>query len=189
MTQLNTLLELRTKIKEKKPEFIRQDTHKRKKLSIKWRKPKGIHSKIRHHFKGRGKMPSPGYKSPRKTKGLHHSGLKMIRVFSPEDVKKVRKEIEGIVVPKNIGMKKRFEILKESKTMGISVLTLDIDQQLKNIDDLISSKKKKEAKDTKKDDVNLRTKEAKEKISESLSEENKKSMEKKEKDKILTKRT
>src|SRR3989338_8268748 len=91
MTEINTLLELRTRIKERKPDFIRQDNPKRMKENDKWRKQKGIHSKIRHKFKGRRKMPSPGYKSPRKVKGLHHSGLKMIHVFSASDASKIRK--------------------------------------------------------------------------------------------------
>src|SRR3989344_9388886 len=95
-----SLLEIRKELKERKPEFIRQDNPKRKKLNYKWRKPKGIHSKIRHHFKGRRKMPSPGYKSPRKVKGLHSSGLKMIHVFSASDASKIRKETEGIIIPK-----------------------------------------------------------------------------------------
>ena len=84
MTQ--QLIELRKAIKEKKPIFIRQDNPKRKKLSYKWRKPKGIHSKIRHHFKGRRKMPSPGYKSPAAVRGFHSSGLKIVYVFTPTDV-------------------------------------------------------------------------------------------------------
>ena len=48
-----TLLNVRKEMKERKPEFIRQDNPKRMKLNYKWRKPKGVHSKIRHHFKGR----------------------------------------------------------------------------------------------------------------------------------------
>ena len=102
MTQLNTLLELRNKIKDRKPNFIRQDYQRRKRLGrkLKWRKPKGIHSKIRHHFKGRRKMPSPGYKSPRSVKGMHSSGLKIINIFSIDDITKIKKGSEGIIISK-----------------------------------------------------------------------------------------
>ena len=93
MTQLNTLLELRSKMKNKKPVFIRQDNPKRPKLSDKWRKPKGIHSKIRHHFKGRRKMPSPGYKSPAEVKGLHATGLKIVMAYSAGDLSKINKTL------------------------------------------------------------------------------------------------
>ena len=138
-----SLLQVRNEMKERKPVFIRQDNPKRRKLNYKWRKPKGVHSKIRHHFKGRRKMPSPGYKSPAEVKGLHSSGLKMIRVFSADDVKKIKKENEGIIIPKSIGMRRRLEILKKANEMGTMVLNLNADESIKKIEEFVSSKKKK----------------------------------------------
>ena len=49
-------LELRKKIKAKKPNFVSQDTHKRKRIRPRWRKPRGWHSKIRLHKIGYRKM-------------------------------------------------------------------------------------------------------------------------------------
>jgi large subunit ribosomal protein L32e len=190
MTQINILLELKSKIKERKPNFIRQDTHKRKKLSIKWRKPKGIHSKIRHHFRGRSKMPSPGYKSPRKVRRLHDSGLKIVLVHSTDDLKSIKKEGEGIIISKTVGMKKRLAILKKAKESNINILNVNVDEQIKKIEDFVNSKKKKEQKVTKKEEVKekeSKTKEQTEKPAE-LSDEQKKKAEKEEKDKVLTKR-
>lgn len=188
MTQLNTLLELRNKIKEKKPDFIRQDNPKRMKVNDKWRKPKGIHSKIRHHFKGRRKMPSPGYKSPLRVKDLHSTGLKIVHVASVEDVTKIKKESEGIVIVKTIGRKKRLEILKKAKEFNINVLNINVDEQIKNIEDFINSRNKTERKETKKE-----VKEEQEKVKETKeksqpNEEDKKETEKKEKDRVLTKK-
>lgn len=187
MTQINTLLELRNKIKDKKPYFIRQDYQRRKRLGrkLKWRKPKGIHSKIRHHFKGRRKMPSPGYKSPVKVRSLHSSGLNPINVSSIDDVMKVKKESEGIVVPKTIGAKKRLQILKKAKELNVEILNLNIDEHIKKIEDIINSKKKKESKETKKEANEQRETEAKI-PKEKTSDEQKKKAEKLEKDKILT---
>ena len=65
------LLQVRKELKERKPEFIRQDNPKRKKLNYKWRKPKGIHSKMRHNRRGKRGSPSPGYGSPNEIKGYH----------------------------------------------------------------------------------------------------------------------
>ena len=187
---MKTLLELRTKIKNKKPDFLRQDNPKRMKLNDKWRKPKGIHSKIRHHFKGRRKMPSPGYKSPIKVKGMHFSGLQIVNVRSIDDIKEIKKQSEGIVVAKNVGTKKQLEIFKKAKELDIKVLNLDVDDKIKNIEDFISSKNKtnikeakKEIKQTKKEEI----KETKEEVEKST-DENKKELEKKEKDKLLTKK-
>ena len=215
MTELKTLLEIRNEIKERKPDFIRQDNPKRMKVNYKWRKPKGIHSKIRHKFKGRRKMPSPGYKSPIKVKGLHSSGLEIINIYSIKDISQIKKESQGIVIAKTIGMKKQFEILKKAKELGIKVLNLNVDGQIKKIEDIINSKKKKDAKEkkaevkeekkpkeTKKEEIKkeAKTKESKENISEKKSEEDRKESnaserrtrsqltEKKEKDKLLTKK-
>ena len=184
---IEKLLEIRRDLKERKPEFIRQDTHKRKRLSIKWRRPKGIHSKIRHHFKGRRKMPSPGYKSPLEVRWLHSSGLKIINVYSVEDIKKIKKENEGIVIAKNVGLKNKFEILKKAKELNIIVLNLNVDEQIKKIEDLIASKKKT-IKEEKKEEVKKEETKAEPKEKRGLSDEKRKETMRKEKDKILTKR-
>ena len=195
MTQINTLLELRSKIKSKKPEFIRQDYQRRMRLGrkLKWRKPKGIHSKIRHHFKGRRKMPSPGYKSPREVRGLHASGLAMVMGFSVDDVKKIKNGSEGIVIPGNVGMKKRLEILRKAKEFDVKILNMSIDDGIKKIENFINSKKKSDAKEVKKEAKETKKEEPKEqreseKSSEKLTEEQRKKADKREKDKLLTKK-
>ena len=201
-----TLLEVRKELKERKPVFIRQDNPKRRKLNYKWRKPKGIHSKIRHKFKGRRKMPSPGYKSPREVKGLHFSGLKIINVSSVDNLTVIKKENEGIIVAKNVGMKKQLEILKKAKELDIKVLNLNVDGQIKKIEDIINLKKKV-PKETRKEEVKkeeskkeTKEKESKENLAEKQVEEDRKESnaserrtrsqltEKKEKDKILTRK-
>ena len=190
MTQINTLLELRSKIKDKKPEFIRQDSPKRMKVGFKWRKPKGIHSKIRHHFKGRRKMPSPGFKSPLKVRGLHASGLKIVNVSSVNEVQKIKKNTEGIILSKSVGAKKRLEILKKAKELNITILNLNVDEHIKKIEDMINSKKPKTEKEAKKEIKEKPVKEPKGQKEEKqqASDDTKKEAEKKERDKLLTKR-
>lgn len=189
---MNDLLEIRKRLKEKKPIFIRQDTQKRKKLALKWRKPKGLHSKIRHQFRGKMKLPSPGYKSPLKVKGMHSSGLKIVRVFSADDVKKISKAGEGIVVSKAVGMKKRLEILKKAKELEVEVLNFNADERIKKIEDFIASKKKTAAKEIKKEPAEK--KEGKKDGGQdaqkdgAMTEEQKKESDKKEKDRVLTKK-
>jgi len=191
------LLQLRKELKEKKPVFIRQDNPKRMKLNDKWRKPKGIHSKIRHKFKGRRKMPSPGYKSPRKVKGFHSSGLRMVSVFSAHDITKIKNGIEGAVISKSVGMKKRLQMLEKAKETKVTVLNLNVDEHISKIRNFMSSKKK-EQKEPRKEEIKkeakekeIRHEETKEKTEKPTDEnktEDKKKTEKKEKDKLLTKK-
>ena len=44
---IQKLLEVRKQLKERNPEFIRQDTHKRKKLEIKWKKTQKSAGRVR----------------------------------------------------------------------------------------------------------------------------------------------
>ena len=183
------LLDVRKEIKERKPIFIRQDNPKRMKLNYKWRKPKGIHSKIRHHFKGRRKMPSPGYKSPAEVKGLHDSGLKIVNVFSIDDIAKINKNGGGAVISKKIGQRKKIEILRKAKELNVKILNLNMDAHIKKIEDFISLKKKKATESKKEEKKPLKaakpdeTKEEKE-----MTDDQKKETEKKERDKLLTKK-
>jgi large subunit ribosomal protein L32e len=182
-----SLLEIRAMLKERKPNFIRQDYQRRKRIGnkLKWRKPKGVHSKIRHHFKGWRKSPSPGYKSPLDVKGVHSSGLKMIHIFSVNGLINIKKDTEGIIISKNVGLKNRLQILKRAKELNISVLNLNADEHIKKIEEFISSKKKKtpEAKKEPKP-----KEETKQKEDAALTDKEKKESEKKDKDKLLTKK-
>ena len=185
------LLEIRQKMKSRKPAFIRQDNPKRPKLKDVWRKPKGVHSKIRHHFKGRRKMPSPGYKSPAEVKGLHATGLEMIRVATPEGVAKIKKDTQGIIIPQNVGKRKRLEILKKARELNVNVLHLKIEESIKKIEDFMNSKKKsKPAKEAKKEPVKETKKEEgpKDAKGPEIPENEKKESEKKERDKVLIKK-
>ncbi|MBI2541106.1 50S ribosomal protein L32e [Candidatus Woesearchaeota archaeon] len=189
---IENLLKIRNEMKDRKPHFIRQDHQRRKKLGrkLKWRKPKGIHSKIRHQLKGRRKMPSPGHKSPSKVRGLHASGLKITRVHSVNGLGTINKGAEGIVIAKQVGAKKKLDILKKAKELGISVLNLNIDERIRKIEDFINSKKSgkgpkkddKQKPEAKKEEIRQKEKEQK------LTDEEKKEAEKKEKDRLLTKK-
>ena len=188
MSELSSLVELKNRIKAKKPEFIRQDTNIRPRVKGGWRKPKGIHSKMRHNRRGKRKLPSPGYGSPAKVRGFHQSGLKPVLVENEEQVPSDKEY--GIIVSGRTGMKKKAEIIKKANEKGIKVLNLDAEKFMKRVDEFLQAKKKpkqeKKAKEVKKEAKEEPKSEESKTHSESI--EDKKKEEKKEKDKILTKK-
>lgn len=177
MTEAKILLALREKIKSKKPEFIRQESE-RAKISEVWRKPKGIHSKMRHHIRGKRKMPSPGYGSPVEVKGLHSSGLIPIIVYNTSQIPSSKEY--GIIIGSTVGMKKKAGIIEKAGQLGIRVLNIDVDVYMKKFGELVASKKKK-SEQIQKEKSPKKTEEKKE-------EKKSKEEEKAEMDRILTKK-
>lgn len=187
MDSIKELLELRKHIKGKKPDFIRQDAHKKKRLGRKWRRPKGLHSKIRLKLRGRAKKVQIGYRSPKKVRYLHKSGLQQYVVKSIKDLEALDNKKTGLVISSSLGNKKRIVILKKAKEKGFRILNFsDPDEFIKKIEEKIALRKnkKKEKQEKSKD---AKRKEEK-KLTEKVDGENKKEVEKKEKDKLLTKK-
>jgi large subunit ribosomal protein L32e len=117
-------LKLRRKIKRKKPIFLRREHHRRKRLEDVWRRPKGLHSKVKKKKSYVSKMPSPSYSSPREVKYLHPSGLREVYVSNIKDLEKVtNKEEQGIRIA-SVGKKKKIEIVKEAMSRGIKILNV-----------------------------------------------------------------
>lgn len=106
----------------KKPNFLRQGVRDRKMLGLKWRKPRGMHSKLKRHEKSKGKMPSPGYGAPKKLRYLHPSGLKEILVFNVSDLQKIDAKTYAARIAHTVGKKKRFDVLKKAEELKIKVL-------------------------------------------------------------------
>jgi large subunit ribosomal protein L32e len=115
-------LKLRLKIKRKKPTFIRKRGTIYKRLGLKWRAPRGIHSQLRKHKKEAGNMPKSGYGSPRAVKGLHPSGFEEVMIFNPKELEKMNHEKQVCRISSTVGLKKRLAIMKKSEELKIKVL-------------------------------------------------------------------
>jgi len=192
------LLEVRNKAKKKKPAFIRQDAYKRKKLSDKWRSPRGLHSKLRYNKKGNSKKVSPGFKSPVAVKGLSRNGYVMNIITNASQLLSLNKSEDAVIIGATVGTRKRLQLLDKIKELGLHVL------HIKNVDEyqqklklgfqsrLDSNKKKLHEKEEKKKEEEKKAKEAeksKEKSIDNVAEksvEEKKEEENKEKEKVLT---
>ncbi len=104
------LLNLRKQMKARKPDFIREDADK-KSIGIKWRRPTGRHSKMKHQFKGSRKMPSCGYRSPVLVRGLLRQGLLPVVVHTLGELGKINPDTDIVVLGKNVGKRKRIALL------------------------------------------------------------------------------
>jgi large subunit ribosomal protein L32e len=187
-------------MKERKPAFIRQDNPKRMKVGSKWRKPKGVHSKIRHNFKGRRKMPSPGYRSPAEVRGLSSTGLNMVVVENINSLSSLDSKKDGVVVSGKVGMKKRLAILHTAKEKKFHVLNLNADAHITKLSEKFESRKKSKSAAVSKKEEKAKEAKAKEEKHEHKKEEahshaheghdhaEHKKQEKKEQDKVLTQR-
>nr|MDO8045450.1 50S ribosomal protein L32e [Candidatus Baldrarchaeota archaeon] len=116
------LLELRKKIKSKKPDFVRYESWRYKRVKPNWRKPKGIDSKVREKRKGWIKMPDVGYRSPKVVRGLHPSGFEEVLVYRPEDLEKLDPTKHAVRIAHTVGTRKRLAILEKAEELELVVL-------------------------------------------------------------------
>jgi large subunit ribosomal protein L32e len=108
-------LEIRKRIKSKKPEFVRQESWRYKRLKENWRRPKGIDNKMRRKIKGWPQTVNTGYRGPKAARGLHPSGYEEVLVYNVDDLKKVDPKTQAIRIAHTVGKKKRAQILTEAK--------------------------------------------------------------------------
>ncbi|MEM5853284.1 MAG: 50S ribosomal protein L32e [Candidatus Aenigmatarchaeota archaeon] len=106
----------------KKPEFKRWLSQFYKRLNESWRRPRGMHSKIRKRKKSKIKMPNIGYGAPKNLRYLHPSGLMEVLVYNVKDLEKIDPSKQAIKIAHTVGKKKRQEILKKAEEMKIKVL-------------------------------------------------------------------
>ena len=152
---MKKLLEKRNEQKAKKPTFLRQDAHKVKRVPSNWRQPKGKDSKMRKKQGGKRRMPSMGFSSPRKVRGLDKLGFVEVLVKNVNELNSIDPKTQ-IVVLGRIGTRKRVEVLKKCDEMKLKVTNVkDIKAYLAEVDKKIAEKKKKlkelEEKKTKRD--------------------------------------
>jgi large subunit ribosomal protein L32e len=106
----------------KKPKFRRWMSQAYKRVKESWRRPRGIHSKVRIRKKGKIKMPSVGYGAPKELRFLHPSGLKEVLISNLKDLEKVDPKTQAIRIAHTVGEKKRKEIIKKAEEMKIKIL-------------------------------------------------------------------
>ena len=69
--ELQERLRIRKQIKNRTPEFLREEWFRYKRIPNNWRRPDGLHSKMRVNKKYRPSKVRVGFRGPKETRGLH----------------------------------------------------------------------------------------------------------------------
>jgi ribosomal protein L32E len=111
--------------------FIRRDSGRfsklgkgRKKLQ-KWRKPTGRDNKIREGRIGYPVMPSVGHKSSKKETGKVKS-LTPYMVYNTNDIEKIEKKNNSILIVGKVGAKKKLGIIKKASEFNLKIANVSV---------------------------------------------------------------
>ncbi|MFC7227802.1 50S ribosomal protein L32e [Salinirubellus salinus] len=105
-----------------KPQFFRQDYHKKKRTPTSWRRPRGGLSKQRKGLKSRGPKVEAGFRTPKAVRGLHPSGFEDVLVHNLDDLEAIDPETQAARIASTVGGRKRATLEEEADEAGIRVL-------------------------------------------------------------------
>ena len=112
----------RAVISGNRPAFKRQEWFRYQKLGEAWRRPRGIHSKMRRGMKRRPPMVEIGYRGPALVRDLHPSGFEEVLVYNVEGLENIDPKTQAARIGGTVGVKKRIAIENRAKELGIRVL-------------------------------------------------------------------
>lgn len=174
--------------------FPRHASHRKARVSKAWRRPRGLHNKLRLQKKGHGKLVKEGYRSPVETRGKR-KGLEIVRVENVGDLEGLDAKTQGVLIA-NIGAKKKLAVLEAIEKKKLTLFTGDPAEERKALEERMkrrqaAAQERKDERTTKKEAAK---KEAakdsdKDKLEEKVESEDPegKSPEEKQKEKVLTK--
>lgn len=80
--------------------------------------------------KGAPRMPSIGYRSPARLRGLHPSGLQEVLVYTIDQLDGLRPTVHAVRIASRVGDRKRLAILERSDDLGLLVLNPQLRSRL-----------------------------------------------------------
>lgn len=108
----------------KKPEFVVKESNFSARVKVRWRFPRGRHSKVRQMHCGRPAMPNPGYGAPAAVRGLHSSGLEMAVVHNLQELQSLNPKTQGAIIAASVGARKRVSLLETAQQKKITLLNV-----------------------------------------------------------------
>ena len=116
------LLKLRKEMK--KPAFVVKESNFNAGVKVRWRFPRGRHSKVRQMHCGRPAMPNPGYGAPAAVRGLHASGLEVVMVHNATELQSLNQKTQGAIIAASVGARKRLSLLEVAQQKKITLLNV-----------------------------------------------------------------
>ena len=109
-------------ISGRRPAFKRQEWFRYSKLGESWRRPKGIHSKMKRNLKRRPPVVDIGFRGPAEVRGFHPSGFEEVMVYNVDGLEGIDPKSQAIRIGGTVGTKKRMAIEDRADELGIRVL-------------------------------------------------------------------
>ena len=117
-------LQKRKEIKNRTPEFLREEWFRYKRVPKNWRRPDGITSKMRRNFKYRPSKVRVGFRGPKDVRGLHASSFEEVVVNNVNDLEGINPKTQAARIGGTVGTRKRTDIGKKAEELNIRVLNL-----------------------------------------------------------------
>ncbi|MBI2106901.1 hypothetical protein HYT57_02855 [Candidatus Woesearchaeota archaeon] len=160
-----------------KKKFVRHESVHFKSLGSAWRRPRGIHNKLRLCKGGQGLTPKIGYGSGKDKKFLI-KGMEPTIVHTIKDLTLLNAKKDIVIIAASVGMKKKIMLIQKMQELKFQILNIkDVAAFLIKAEELKNKKKQEK----KKQEVKVEEKKK------TLTEEEKKEAEKEEKRKVLEK--
>ena len=102
--------------------FKRQESWKYKRLDDRWRKARGAKNPYTRPSAGKPAIPRDGYGSPAATRGLHPSGLREVRVFTPSELEGLDNKKIIVRIGGSVGGRKKLLIWTKAKELKLRVI-------------------------------------------------------------------
>jgi len=114
-------VKLRRRVKTNKPEFQGQEVWRYKRIRDRWRRPRGVDSKMRMNTKGWPKMVNVGYGGPKTARHLHSSGYAEVLIHNLRQIDGLDPTRQAVRIAHDVGGKKRREIITRAKEKRLHV--------------------------------------------------------------------
>ena len=184
-------MDVKKEMRKKKPYFTREGSKNSVRIGKKWRRPRGLQSKMKHQAAGHRAKVKVGYRYPVDVRHLDREGYFFVRVSTLAELRLFDPKVHKIIISSNVGLKKRLLLLEKAAEKEFKIFRYkDPLKKIEELKDKLKSKKvitgeKKKLKKEKKEKAAKKKPELEEKV---LTAEDKKKKDQKEMEKVITKR-